>query len=69
MDLNQVTYGNPTKEHKEFLEKNSLVDDLFLKFKDDWCQNQVKDDWGKIQNQNFKNLTPGATKKLFHLQE
>ena len=36
MDLNQVTYGNPTKEHKEFLEKNSLVDDLFLKFKDDY---------------------------------
>ena len=36
MDLNQVTYGNPTKEYKEFLEKNSLVDDLFLKFKDDY---------------------------------
>ena len=36
MNLNQVTYGNPTKEHKEFLEKNSLVDDLFLKFKDDY---------------------------------
>jgi hypothetical protein len=36
MDLNQVTYGNPTKENKEFLEKNSLVDDLFLKFKDDF---------------------------------
>lgn len=35
MDLNQVTYGNPTKENKEFIEKNSLVDDLFLKFKED----------------------------------
>lgn len=34
MDLNQVTYGNPTKENKEFIEKNSLVDDLFLKFKE-----------------------------------
>jgi len=35
MDLNQVTYGNPTKEHKRFLEEDSLVDDLFLKFKED----------------------------------
>jgi len=35
MNLNQVTYGNPTKEQKEFIEKNSLVDDLFLKFKED----------------------------------
>jgi hypothetical protein len=36
MDLNQVTYGNPTIEHKVYLEKNSLVDDLFLKFKDNY---------------------------------
>ena len=36
MDLNQVTYGNPTKEHKRFLEEDSLVDDLFLKFKEDF---------------------------------
>ena len=36
MDLNQVTYGNPTKEYKVFLEEDSLVDDLFLKFKDDY---------------------------------
>jgi hypothetical protein len=36
MDLNQVTYGNPTKELKVFLDENSLVDDLFLKFKDNY---------------------------------
>ena len=35
MDLNQVTYGNPTKEYKRFLEEDSLVDDLFLKLKED----------------------------------
>ena len=35
MDLNQVTYGNPTKELKVYLEEDSLVDDLFLKFKED----------------------------------
>jgi hypothetical protein len=35
MNLNQVTYGNPTKEYKAYLEKDSLVDDLFLKFKED----------------------------------
>lgn len=35
MDLNQVTYGNPTKEYKEFIEKDSLVDDLFPKFDED----------------------------------
>lgn len=36
MDLNQVTFGNPTKEQKVYLEEDSLVDDLFLKFKDDY---------------------------------
>ena len=36
MDLNQVTYGNPTKEYKAFLEEDALVDDLFLKFKEDF---------------------------------
>jgi acid phosphatase (class A) len=36
MDLNQVTYGNPTKEQKVYLEEDSLVDDLFLKFKEDY---------------------------------
>jgi hypothetical protein len=36
MNLNQVTYGNPTKEHKLYLEKDSLVDDLFTKLKEDF---------------------------------
>jgi hypothetical protein len=36
MDLNQVTYGNPTKELKVYLEEDSLVDDLFLKLKDNY---------------------------------
>lgn len=35
MDINQVTYGNPTKEYKDFIEKDSLVDDLFPKFDED----------------------------------
>jgi hypothetical protein len=35
MDLNQVTYGNPTKEYKVYLEEDCLVDDLYLKFKED----------------------------------
>lgn len=35
MNLNQVTYGNPTKEYKAYLQEDSLVDDLFLKFKED----------------------------------
>lgn len=35
MDLNQVTYGNPTKEIKEFIEKKSIIDDLFIKFDED----------------------------------
>lgn len=52
MDLNQVTYGNPTKLFKRFLEEDSLVDDLFLKFKDDYFpQNNselVKDELNEI---------------------
>jgi membrane-associated phospholipid phosphatase len=33
MDLNQVTYGNPTIETKALLNKKGLVDSLFEKFK------------------------------------
>jgi acid phosphatase (class A) len=36
MDLNQVTYGNPTKQIKQYLEEDSLVDDLFTKLKEDF---------------------------------
>ena len=52
MDLNQVTYGNPTKEHKHFLEEDSLVDDLFLKLKEDFFPTNdselVKDELNEI---------------------
>lgn len=33
MELNQVTYGNPTQKAKELLSKKGLVDDLFDKLK------------------------------------
>jgi hypothetical protein len=33
MELNQVTYGNPTQELKALLRKKGLVDDLFEKLK------------------------------------
>lgn len=35
MNLNQVTYGNPTIEQKKYLEEISIVDDLFPKLKND----------------------------------
>jgi len=35
MELNQVTYGNPTREHKIFIEQKGLVDDLFIQFDED----------------------------------
>jgi hypothetical protein len=34
MNLNQVTYGNPTQKTITLLEKKGLVDDLFVKLKD-----------------------------------
>lgn len=33
MNLNNITFGNPTVEQKKFLDEVSIVDDLFLKFK------------------------------------
>lgn len=33
MDLNQVTYGNPTQELKDMLSRKGLLDDLFDKLK------------------------------------
>lgn len=35
MNLNQVTYGNPTLEEKEILNKPSILDDLFILLKED----------------------------------
>jgi hypothetical protein len=34
MNLDQVTYGNPTIEQKKYLEEISIVDDLFPKLKE-----------------------------------
>ncbi len=52
MNLNQVTYGNPTKELKAFLEEDCLVDDLFLKFKENYFplndSELVKDELNEI---------------------
>jgi hypothetical protein len=33
MNLNNITFGNPTIEQKKFLDEVSIVDDLFLKLK------------------------------------
>lgn len=33
MDLNNITYGNPTIEQKKYLDQVSIVDDLFIKLK------------------------------------
>jgi len=33
MNLNNITFGNPTIEQKKFIDEISIVDDLFLKFK------------------------------------
>jgi hypothetical protein len=37
MDLNQVTYGNPSVEQRQFLNLPCLVDDLFEKLKANPC--------------------------------
>jgi hypothetical protein len=33
LDLNNITYGNPTIEQKKYLDQVSIVDDLFIKLK------------------------------------
>jgi hypothetical protein len=35
MNLNNITFGNPTIEQKKYLDENCIVDDLFLKLKDE----------------------------------
>lgn len=35
MDLNQITYGNPTLEEKEIINSPSFLDELFVVFKED----------------------------------
>jgi len=36
MNLNQVTYGNPTQELKRIIDQPSYIDDLYLKLKEDF---------------------------------
>jgi len=52
MDLNQVTYGTPTKEIKELIEKKSILDDLFVQFDEDYFpyndSELVKDELNEI---------------------
>jgi hypothetical protein len=52
MNLNQVTYGNPTMEQKKYLEEISIVDDLFPKLKNDYFPETnselVKDELNEI---------------------
>jgi hypothetical protein len=35
MNLNQVTYGNPTIENKKFIEEKGFMDSLFVQFDED----------------------------------
>ena len=52
MNLDQVTYGNPTMEQKKYLEEISIVDDLFPKLKNDYFPETnselVKDELNEI---------------------
>jgi len=52
MNLNQVTYGNPTMEQKKYLEEISIVDDLFPKLKNDYfpetSSELVKDELNEV---------------------
>jgi hypothetical protein len=35
MNMNQVTYGNPTQENKIFIEQKGFMDELFVQFDED----------------------------------
>lgn len=52
MNLNQVTYGNPTIEQKKYLDEISIIDNLFPKLKDDYFPETnselVKDELNEI---------------------
>jgi hypothetical protein len=52
MNLNNITFGNPTIEQKKYLEEVSIVDDLFLKFKTEPFPNNdselVKDELNEL---------------------
>lgn len=52
MNLNQVTYGNPTKQQKQIIEEDLFLDDLFLKFNNTYFPSNdselVKDELNEI---------------------
>jgi len=52
MELNNVTYGNPTIEQKHSIDAPCLVDDLFVKLKENVCPSNdsemVKDELNEI---------------------
>ena len=52
MELNNVTYGNPTIEQKQSIEAKCLVEDLFAKLKENICplndSEMVKDELNEI---------------------
>jgi hypothetical protein len=52
MELNNVTYGNPTIEQKQSIDAPCLVDDLFVKLKENVCplndSEMVKDELNEI---------------------
>jgi hypothetical protein len=52
MELNNVTYGNPTIEQKQSIEAKCLVEDLFVKLKENICplndSEMVKDELNEI---------------------
>jgi hypothetical protein len=52
MNLNQVTFGNPTKQQKEIFEEDCFVDNLFIKFKENYFplndSELVKDELNEI---------------------
>jgi hypothetical protein len=52
MNLNQVTYGNPTTEQKNIIDQKGLVDSLFVKLKTTICplndSELVKDELNEV---------------------
>lgn len=80
MNLNQVTYGNPTKENKVFIEQKGFMDDLFVQFDEDSFplnhSELVKDELNEIvdyinsisdeENKSFLNRYKSYDRSLSH---
>lgn len=52
MEINEITYGNPSIEQKRLIESKGIVDDLFVKLKQEVCplndSELVKDELNEI---------------------